>query len=101
MRGIAKARHHWRGVRTRQTTSGTVISPAASQVDDNPLLGQMACDETAQDDINGPKPEPVAPVYQGRPSLELGHEVTEEVRFVGKVQALDTALGDDAAIVCL
>lgn len=58
-------------------------------------------EELADNDVNGSKPEPVAAIDQGSPSLKLFHKIAKIVRLVWVVEALNTALGDDAAAIRL
>lgn len=43
----------------------------------------------------------ITPINQGGSPLDFFHEVTEEMRFIGIVETLDTPFGHNAATVRL
>lgn len=76
-------------------------SPTAAQVDNNLSSCRWLGKELTNDDINCSEPQPVASIDKWCPSLEFADKETKEMRLVGVVEALDTALGGYAPIIGL
>jgi hypothetical protein len=74
---------------------------AAAKIDYDLLLRRGLLEEAADNDVYGLEPQPVTPVDEGCSPLGLLDEVAKVMRLVGIVKALDTALRDYAATICL
>lgn len=51
--------------------------------------------------INGPKSQPISAVNERRPSLKFVDKVAKEMGLIGIVEPLNAPLRDDTAAICL